>query len=502
MEIAGAFWNGLTDGSGMLRFRVEGFHFHVLPMRTRFPFRYGIASLNWLPHVVVSVDLVVGGKWQRGVTAEGLPPKWFTKDPGTPFEADLAEMMAVIQNAARIGRHAGQVEGTFGEWLRAVLEEQGSWAGVRRVPGLLAGLGVSVVERAVLDGLCRAAGRPLHELMRGGEIVGDLGVVREGLAGVALASVLPEAPGGSVRVRHTVGLGDWLREEEIPEEARLEDGLPVSLQACVRAYGLTHFKIKLGGEVEADRARLRGVFEVLEAEAGVDWRCTLDGNEAFLSLGAFREYYEGLAGDMGLKDGLGRVMFVEQPLRRELCLETEVAEGLAVWEGAPTLLLDEGDGDLGAWPEAMRVGYRGVSHKNCKGVMKGVANLAMIQRANAGDGGRRFVSGEDLANVGPVALNQDLAVQAMLGVAHVERNGHHYFRGLSMWGPEVQEAVLSAHGDLFRRHEAGFATLDVRRGEVGLTSVNGAAFGCGLGVDWVEKLEPLAGWIRRGGMSD
>lgn len=486
----------------MLKFRVEGFQFHVLPMRTRFPFRYGIASLNGLPHVLVSMDLIVGEKRQRGVTAEGLPPKWFTKDPGTPFEADLAEMIAVIQNAARIGRHAGQVERTFGEWWRAVLEEQASWAGVRRVPGLLAGLGVSVVERAVLDALCRAEGRPLHELMRAGRLVGDLGIVRDALAGVHPVDVLPETPRDSVRVRHTVGLGDWLREEEVPEEAKLEDGLPMSLQACVRAYGLTHFKIKLAGEVEADRARLQGVFEVLNLEAGLDWRCTLDGNEAFLSLEAFREYYEGLTGEVRLKEGLERVLFVEQPLNREVCLEREVADWLANWDDAPAMLLDEGDGDLAAWPEAMRAGYRGVSHKNCKGVLKGFANLAMIQRANAEDGGQRFVSGEDLANVGPVALNQDLAVQAMLGVVHVERNGHHYFRGLSMWDPEVQEAVLSVHGDLFRRHDAGFATLDIRHGEVKLVSANQAPFGCGLEMDWVEKLESLGAWIRRGGMSD
>jgi hypothetical protein len=486
----------------MLRFRVEGFHFHVLPMRTRFPFRYGIASLDWLPHVVVSADLEVNGVLHRGVSAEGLPPKWFTKDPETSFEADLAEMVAVIQNASRIGCHAGQGGVNFGSWWRAVQDEQANWAGVRRVPALLAGLGVSLVERAVLDGLCRAAGRPLHELMRAGVLVGDLGVVREALAGVRPADVLPGAPHAAVTVRHTVGLGDWLRDEEVTEADGPEDGLPVSLEACVRAYGLTHFKIKLGGGLESDRERLGRVFEVVAANAGREWRCTLDGNEAFLSLEAFRVYFEGLAGDPKLAEGMGRVLFVEQPLRRDVCLAEEVAEVLAGWRGAPALLLDEGDGDLAAVPEALRLGYRGVSHKNCKGVLKGVANLAMIQGANRGDGGGRFVSGEDLANVGPVALNQDLAVQAMLGVGHVERNGHHYFRGLSMWGLEVQEAVLAAHGDLYRRQEPGFPSLAIEAGRIGLASVNAAPFGCGAGVKWVEELEPLGAWIRRGGMSD
>lgn len=486
----------------MLTFRVLSFHFHVLPMRTRFPFRYGIASLDWLPHVLVTVDLEVAGKACRGMTAEGLPPKWFTKNPETPFEADLAEMIAVIQNAARIGKNAGQSSGVFSGWWRAVQDEQTNWAGLRAVPPLLAGLGVSVVERAVLDGLCRAAGRPLHELLRAGVLVSDLGVVREGLAGISPDQVLPGMPRNEMVARHTVGLGDWLRDADVPAAEWPEDGLPVSLEACIRAYGLTHFKIKVSGDLEADRERLRRVFEIADENAGVEWCCTLDGNEAFLGMAALRPYYESLEADHRLRAGLKRVLFLEQPVRRDGCLAPEVATELGQWKGAPKLLLDEGDGSLATLPEALRLGYRGVSHKNCKGILKGVANLALIQQAEALDGRERFVSGEDLANVGPVALNQDLAVQALLGVTHVKRNGHHYFKGLSMWPPEVQEAVLAAHGDLFRRHAGGFPALEVRGGRVVLDSVNAAPFGCGLGLEWVESLEPLAAWIRRGGMAD
>jgi hypothetical protein len=60
-----------------------------------------------------------------------------------------------------------------------------------------------------------------------------------------------------------------------------------------------------------------------------------------------------------------------------------------------------------------------------------------------------------LSNVGPLSLQQDLAVMATLGVDHLERNGHHYFRGMSMLPPAVQTALLSAHDDLYRRHEEG-----------------------------------------------
>ncbi len=248
------------------------------------------------------------------------------------------------------------------------------------------------------------------------------------------------------------------------------------------------------------RERLARVFGVLDAVAGRDWVCTLDGNEAFAEPAAFREAFEQLQRDPALSSGLRRAVFVEQPLRRENCLVDAVRSWGKEWPEAPPLLLDEGDGERQAWPTALELGYSGVSHKNCKGILKGVSNAGLVWLANARDGGGRMVSGEDLANVGPVALNQDLAVQALLGVAHVERNGHHYFKGLAMWPEELQEAVVRMHGDLYEKHPGGFAAVAIREGRVRVDTVNRAPFGCGLGVGWVEALEPLDRWIRRGGM--
>ena len=59
------------------------------------------------------------------------------------------------------------------------------------------------------------------------------------------------------------------------------------------------------------------------------------------------------------------------------------------------------------------------------------------------------MSGEDLANVGPVALLNDLTVMSSLGINHVERNGHHYFAGLSVYPKDLQEKICLAHPDLY-----------------------------------------------------
>jgi len=75
-----------------------------------------------------------------------------------------------------------------------------------------------------------------------------------------------------------------------------------------------------------------------------------------------------------------------------------------------------------------------------------------------------------LSNTGPIALLQDLAVVAALGLQHVERNGHHYFRGLDAWPREIQQAVTSSHPDIYHSM-AGLATLNLQRGKINLASV-------------------------------
>ena len=136
-------------------FQVKQVELHVLNMRTRMPFKYGIATLTALPHLFVKVD--VEGDWGRatGLASDGLPPKWFTKDPDTAFADELADMFAVIRSACDISVQVGQALNPFHFW-RLVKDAQSQWALNHPFPPLLWGLGVSLVERAVIDAFCRA----------------------------------------------------------------------------------------------------------------------------------------------------------------------------------------------------------------------------------------------------------------------------------------------------------------------------------------------------------
>lgn len=485
----------------IMQFQIHDIRFHVLPMRTRFPFKYGIASMRALPHLFVTADLSVDGKPARGLASEGLPPKWFTKNLDTDFEADLAEMLAVIQNASRLARLAAAQPVGFFTWWQELYREQAGWASVKQAPSLLANLGVSLMERTILDGLCKASGSSLHRLL-GCEALGiRLGEIRPELEGVSVAQVLAPQPLSRIAVRHTVGLGDPLRTHDIPEEERLHDGLPHALDESIRAYGLSYFKIKVCGQAETDLTRLREIASILTHECPRGFHVTLDGNEQFQDLASFRDFYETLSADPSLAPLFQNLLLIEQPLHRAHALKDDVAPAIAGWSDGPGLIIDESDGALADLPRALDLGYCGTSHKNCKGIVKGLANAALLKVRQPAASRPLILSGEDLANVGPVAMLQDLAMMAALGITHLERNGHHYFRGLSMHSEAVQSAALKHHPDLYQAHEAGFPAVRISQGQLEVGSVNAAPFGCGFELD-MGDYTPLNDWIKGGGMAD
>ena len=203
--------------------------FRVLPMRTRFPFKYGIASLTALPHLVLQASVEVNGTLAHGITSEGLPPKWFTKAPDTTFEQDLPSMLAVIENAVNVALASPST--TFFNLWRNLYDEQVAWASAEGHPPLLANLGVSLVERALLDALCRHLGHPIHNVIREILLGIRLGDVRPELNDLSLAETLPEKPRATIIARHTIGLGDPLTPDDVTDETRPDDTLPLDLES-------------------------------------------------------------------------------------------------------------------------------------------------------------------------------------------------------------------------------------------------------------------------------
>ena len=160
-----------------------------------------------------------------------------------------------------------------------------------------------------------------------------------------------------------------------------------------------------------------------------------------------------------------------------MALSPEIGELVRTWPDRPPIIIDESDAELASLPTALALGYAGTSHKNCKGVFKTVVNACILAQLR-GDGQPAVLSGEDLANVGPVGLRQDLAAQAVFGVTSAGRNGHHYFAGLSEFPASLQAHALAQHGDLFTRHGGGdWPRLAIQAGKVAIGSALRAPFG-------------------------
>jgi len=449
-----------------------------IQLTARMPFRYGIVTMTEVPHVIMRLKFEIDGQTHEGLAADHLPPKWFTKDPNRPLAEEIDEMLVVIR-AAVAGAQTIQAATPFQFWQQ-LYAAQGKWGVAHQIPPLLAHFGTSLVERALIDAFCRSVGLSFAVALHENRFGVDLGAMHAPLAGTAPRDWLPAAPPETVFARHTVGLVDFIEDAEIPAADRVDDGLPQSLAACVKFYGLKHFKIKIDADVARAKERLLKIAAVLARECADDYAFSLDGNESFRDPAVFAAQMRALLAEPALHQFWPKLLFIEQPLHRDVAL-TPAADWKA-WPERPPIIIDESDAELGSLPAALALGYAGTSHKNCKGIFKGVGHACLLAQRRAA-GKTSMLSGEDLTNVGPVALLQDLTVSAVLGVTSVERNGHHYFAGLSQFPVAIQQHILTHHGDLYTRSAAGWPRLDVREGRIALGSVLRAPFGCAVGLD-------------------
>jgi hypothetical protein len=148
------------------------------------------------------------------------------------------------------------------------------------------------------------------------------------------------------------------------------------------------------------------------------------------------------------------------------------------------VIIDESDDSLDAFPRAKALGYRGVSSKTCKGIYKSLTNAARCAQW----GSDYFMTGEDLTIQAGLALQQDLALVSLLGLAHVERNGHHYVNGMAGVPEREQEAFRSNHADLYERSH-GAVRLKIAEGKITMRSLDCPGYASRAVPDWTAMKE-------------
>jgi len=444
-------------------------------VRLRMPFRFGVVTLTAAPQAFVRARIrLEDGREAAGAAAELLAPKWFDKDP-TLSNDDNCEQLRGALRLAREAYLAAGPDTAFGHWRRQYAPQLA--AGVRRGwNGLVAGFGPALVDRALLDALCRALGVSFYDAMR------------RNLAGIGLAQFdvddflarLTFAP--RIAARHTVGLLDPITGADSAQ--RVGDGLPEALEEVIERYGQRYFKLKVGGDAAADVERLCAIAAVLDRIPG-PYHATLDGNEQYEDVEGALALWRRVKGEARLRRLAQSIMFIEQPIRRASAL----AQDISALAAETPVIIDESDDSLEAFPKARALGYTGVSSKTCKGLYKSILNRARCARWNEEEKGERyFMSAEDLTVQAGLALQQDLALVSLLGIRHVERNGHHYVNGMAGLPPREQEAFLAAHPDLYEKSH-GAVRLSIRDGMIATGSLACAGVASGALPEWKEMRE-------------
>jgi hypothetical protein len=288
-------------------------------------------------------------------------------------------------------------------------------------------------------------------------------------------------PANSIAARHTVGLVDVIGGHP----GQVGDGLPESLEEVVAVYGIGYFKLKVGGDLDADLARLIEIAAVLD-RAREPYFVSLDGNEQYNDIAALLELWRRMQNAPQLQRLVASILFIEQPITRAHALDGDVS---ALSRVKP-VIIDESDDELGVFPRARGLGYSGVSSKCCKGLYKSMLNAARCAHWNAEAGAPRyFMTGEDLTTQAGLAVQQDLALVNLIGIRHVERNGHHYVNGMASLPESEQARFLTAHPDLYE-YTHGAVRLKIRDGQLDIGSLAQPGFASGAYPDW-ETLKPM-----------
>ena len=443
------------------------------PVVLRLPFRFGVVTLTHCPQAFARARIrMPDGREITGAAAEMMAPKWFDKNLALTNEDNFNQLRDVLLLARETYLSDPAPDTAFGHFARHYDAHQLASA-ARGYNPLLANYGPALIDRAILDALCRAHGASFTTALQG-NLAGISGNTRPEFAGIDFDRFLAlQKPAASIEARHTVGMVDAITAATLREP--VNDGLPETLEQVVAHYGHRYFKLKVGGKLEADVERLTQIASVLD-RAPQPYFASLDGNEQYDSAEQVAELLARMRATPALKRLTDSILFVEQPIARNAALLS--APGAYFRSNALGLpvIIDESDGTLDTFVEARERGYTGVSSKTCKGLYKSILNAARCARWNAEAGTPRyFMSAEDLTTQAGLSVQQDLALVNFLGITHVERNGHHYVNGMAALPQGEQRAFLAAHPDLYEQSH-GAVRLKLKQGRIALASLDCAGY--------------------------
>ena len=427
------------------------------------PFRFGAVVVEAASQVFVRVEIEIEGKGRAvGASAEMMVPKWFDKRGHLSPEQTVDELRRSLSIASGLYLTGSGYDTAFGHHASRVAVQIEKCA-KEDIPPLAAIFGPAEINKAILDALLRGAGTNFFDGMAD-NIAGVDARMSPDLANDDIERFLGQCRRRErVAIRHTVGLDDVIEGA---------GGVADANENSAARY----FKLKLAGDPEADTARLVRIGREL---AKLPYACsvTLDANEQYADPGDLRSLTDRLSRDAALAPIASRLLYIEQPMPRDVTRATPL-HGLAAYG----FIIDEADDSYNAFVAARALGYRGISSKSCKGIYKSVINATRAAKWSA-EQEKFFVTGEDLTCQAGLSVQQDLALGALIGLTHAERNGHHYVDGFGDTPADEADAFLAAHPDLYVRAR-NKVRLAIHDGDLLTGSLTTPGFAAGVHPLW------------------
>ena len=434
------------------------------------PFRFGAVVVRSAAQLFVRVEIEIeGGKTFVGASAEMLVPKWFDKRAHLSPDQTVDELRRSLEISQGLYLASADFDTAFGHHACHIAAQVQACAR-EDIPSLAAMFGPAEIDKAIIDAVLRSANTDFFNGMTA-NIAGIDARLAPDLRDEDVAQFLTRRRRPDrIAVRHTVGLDD-----AIDGEGGVAD--------VEQNAGARYFKLKLAGDPDADAKRLIRIGNAL-TKLAYDTRVTLDANEQYSDFVSLQDLVDRLRNNAALEPIASRLLYVEQPMPRDLTRAVPLDALAAAFD----FIIDEADDSYGAFPAARLLGYRGISSKSCKGVYKSIFNATRAAKWSEGRD-KFFITGEDLTCQAGLSVQQDLALGALIGMTHMERNGHHYVDGFGETPEEEANAFLAAHPDLYVR-DAGRVRLAINEGDLMTGSLVRPGFATGTHPLW-PTMSPL-----------
>lgn len=285
-------------------------------------------------------------------------------------------------------------DSVFEFWLQ-LREILNDWRDANEKASEAVAFGLALVERALIDGYCRAVEKPFAIALRDDDLGIDLGLLCKPLSGRTPDELLP-VPADQLVLQYAVN--------------NSEDFV------SARGAGFVAFNIGLSGDVQADFTFLTFIAEQLD---GLE-RCavSLEGNAAYRPA-ELRALWEQLQSRTGTQKLLCSMAFIEQPFAVDDSLSNAAVALFAEWPDRPPILIDEAAAAPGALGRALEWGYAGQVYRASRGIIPGVVDACLLGARMEREPVGKWTLACALSANQPLALPAELAIAGALGLKSV-----------------------------------------------------------------------------------